>query len=141
MKKNRGIQKYIPPVLLLLITGFIWGNSMLPATVSSAESHGLLDLLRPLFGSLTDHVLRKLAHFTEFSLFGFLVSLTVRNHKKRLLISVVAAFFAAFLDETIQIFSYGRGPAISDVWIDVSGAVLGIVIFELIRLILKKKKD
>ena len=35
-------------------------------------------------------------------------------------IAVISVQFIAFLDETVQIFS-GRGPEISDVWIDIFG--------------------
>lgn len=45
----------------------------------------------------------------------------------RMLTSVRFAFYIAFIDETIQIFS-GRGPQIADVWLDVFGAFCGAAI-------------
>ena len=48
------------------------------------------------------------------------------------------ALLVSFLDETIQIFS-GRGPAVKDMWIDLSGAVLGLLLALLLRLLFRKR--
>ena len=49
-------------------------------------------------------------------------------------------FFVAFIDETIQIFS-GRGPQIRDVWVDLLGASIGLLIATVVRKIWKYKKS
>lgn len=49
----------------------------------------------------------------------------------RMLTAVRFAFYIAFIDETIQIFS-GRGPQIADVWLDVLGAFCGAAIASLL---------
>ena len=43
----------------------IWGQSVLPAAASKAESGHLLRILQQVLPSLTSHGIRKAAHFTE----------------------------------------------------------------------------
>ena len=135
---------------------FIWVQSMLPEKVSGAESGAVLGWIGPLLarlfgaGSATDHVVRKLAHFTEYTALGFLML----NGSERLMralrsglgmrelspawsraadaaLGADLCFAAAFLDETIQIFS-GRGPGIADVWLDFAGSVFGLLLASLL---------
>ena len=93
-----------------------------------------MELLEPVLemvvgeGNVTEFLVRKLAHFTEFFVLG-LELLTFFAYRKPLfpqafLLALTHGFFAAFLDETIQIFS-GRGPMIQDVWLDVCGFAVG----------------
>ena len=49
----------------------------------------------------------------------------------------------SFVDETIQLFS-NRGSLVSDIWIDIAGSVLGMImayVLEIIILAVKKKKQ
>ena len=136
-------------LLLILNLSFIWGNSLLPGEISGALSDWVKGILDALFGagpekpSVGGGLLRKLAHFTEFTCLGLLLSWLVRMllEKKwqHLLVPLFAGIAAAAMDETIQLFVPDRGPAIKDVGIDTLGIVLGIVIISLIR-ILKKTK-
>ncbi|MBQ8797266.1 MAG: VanZ family protein [Oscillospiraceae bacterium] len=121
---------------------FIWGNSLLPGEVSGAFSDWVKDLLAPLFG-WTDEggsgggLLRKVAHFTEFTTLGvclrWLLGMMDTKRWKKLLIPLAVAFVTACIDETIQIFVPLRGPGVKDVAIDTAGAVLGIVILSLLQ--------
>lgn len=43
------------------------------------------------------------------------------------------------MDETIQIFSPGRGSSLIDVWIDFSGVCLGFLLSRLLRYLLDRK--
>lgn len=44
--------------------------------------------------------------------------------------SIVSLFFAVpFLDETIQLFTEGRSGQISDVWLDMAGALTGTLLY------------
>lgn len=82
------------------------------------------------------HAVRKIAHFLEYALLGFLTAcLTV--YLRRLFTRirpwqtwVIPAAFCllyAISDEIHQIFS-GRGPRVTDVLIDFSGAVFGVCV-------------
>ena len=126
-------------IALLLI---IWGQSLLPVKASAAESGWLrtavIDPLLALFGlgPVGDYFVRKLAHFTEFLLLGLSSTLLWRG---KVLRALQTAFLAAFLDETIQLFS-DRSAQISDVWLDLFGAAVGCCLCWL-ALKLKAKKQ
>ena len=70
------------------------------------------------------HILRKLAHFTEFlSLGGLSTGLLLLLGQRKphpLLHLLCGGFFVAAIDETIQIFSH-RGSQLQDVWLDFAG--------------------
>lgn len=99
-------------------------------------------------GNVTEHLVRKLAHFTEFSIlgveagfvFGFYLRERSSNMWSALLKAVASCAFAALIDETIQVFS-GRGPAITDVWIDTAGALLGAAIVLLVISLTEKGRE
>ncbi len=66
-------------VLLICNLAFIWGNSLLPGEVSGAFSDWVKSILAGLFEMGPDdgsggHLLRKLAHFTEFAALGALLA-------------------------------------------------------------------
>ena len=127
-------------VLLILLLAFIWGHSCMPVSASEEESSVILELLRPLLGAVvgpenvTLHLVRKMAHFTEFFCLGCVLALLLPFRGKSQLLAGGLALLTGFIDETIQIFS-GRGPAISDVWLDFSGAAAAILILALARLL------
>ena len=132
--------KKISTALLLLAIlaalAFIWGNSLDSAVESAAKSGRVGELLRPLLelvvgqGGVTDHLVRKLAHFAEYAVLGALLLLLAVGFRVRLQTVVNCLFFlmaAALTDETIQIFT-GRGPQIQDVWLDFAGGFTGLLV-------------
>ena len=134
-QKNRSLSAHIMQWSLFTLTlAFIWGHSCMPISASAAESGRTLELLRPLLelfvgqGNATDHLVRKLAHFMEFAALGFQL-LLLRKSKTPLdaVRSAEYGFFAAFLDESIQLLS-ARGAQIIDVWLDTAGVVFGVAV-------------
>lgn len=131
----------------LLVTNilFIWGNSLLPGSVSGAISQRARDLLAALFGSGNENpdaghgLLRKLAHFTEFACLGALFAWLFGMLRKPVLFALPCGFLVACMDETIQRFVPNRGPAFMDVLIDTSGALVGIGLLFLGYTIRKKQ--
>ena len=147
-------------VLIALVLGFVFGNSILSreesAQVSSSVMMRLEGWLRPVVslfveGEVSDNLLhlvvRKLAHFTEFAVLASLLVIllclvrgTWRTH------ALVDVFFAALgcavLDELLQSFT-GRGSAVRDVVLDFCGATVGIVctvaLWEIIAALRRKK--
>ena len=115
--------------MLLLWLIVIFGHSAMPASVSREESLGILAPLQKIFPWLTHTLLRKLGHFSEFAVLGvFLTGAFWRRGKFRFPQPLCSAFVIAFLDETLQLFVPGRSGEIRDVWIDLSGALCGIVL-------------
>ncbi|MBZ5676607.1 MAG: VanZ family protein [Acidobacteriia bacterium] len=79
-------------------------------------------------------VLRKLAHVTEYAIFGFLLSRSLgspsrsRSQVYIAALCIAAAAVYSFTDEFHQSFVPGRGPSLIDCAIDVSGAVLAMIL-------------
>ena len=126
-------------LLLVLNVAFIWGNSLLPGEVSGAISHFVKNILAAVFpnmgpdeGGEGHHLVRKLAHFTEFACLGALVSCLVRmvytGKWECVALPLLSGILVAAVDETIQFFVPDRGPSIIDVGIDALGVSLGIVL-------------
>ena len=125
---------------------FIWGNSLLPGEISGAFSDwvkNLLDVLIPGDGMDTDSggLLRKLAHFTEFTTLGLLLSMMLRLHQKKIRYALPWGVLAACVDETIQLFVPDRGPGLKDVGIDSCGVLTGMILLYAGYLLSNKKKQ
>lgn len=129
---------YIINIILIFLTViFIWGNSLLDKSQSHEVSSKVLVIVKPVLeavvgvGNVTDFLVRKLGHFTEFFILGceltvFLI-LRRRVNLQPLVNIFFFGFFIATIDETIQIFT-GRGSQLQDVWIDIAGTTTGIII-------------
>ena len=121
-------------VLLVMNVLFIWGNSLLPGSVSGAISHWVRDVIAHIFqkepsGSDSGHgLLRKLAHFTEFACLGALFAWLFSMTNKPKIVTIACGVTVAVIDETIQRFVPGRGPSARDVLIDSAGVLLGLCI-------------
>ena len=131
---------------------FIWGNSVVPKSVSSDLSVWVMSLISKVVtgdisaqGSVSGAgVLRKIAHFTEFFALGTVVSVYVRSvmsdKRIRVLALSLLGTFVALFDETIQIFS-GRGPQVSDIWIDIAGYAMGVIVVAAVVAFRQKKRE
>ncbi len=118
--------------LALLVTlCFIWGNSLLGREDSASLSLGFTAWLRSIGLPVSEHFVRKSAHFCEFGLLGVETALLFwlrgglgfQNGVN----SAFACLLAGVTDETIQSFT-GRGSQVRDVVLDFSGALLAILI-------------
>ena len=110
----------------------IFRNSMDPADISSEKSGAVLLILNKLLfrgkAVLTEHIVRKLAHFAEYTVAGILGMLFFKNLGFPVL-SLFSGLLVALTDETIQLFVPGRSGQITDVWLDFSGILAGSVMF------------
>jgi len=130
-------------VFTLALAGCIWfifSNSMAVAQVSSASSGRVLQLMQgalrrlghpALAQRLTQHVVRKMAHFCEYMLEGFLLMLCMRVYSRHPLghitVPMLGGVLTALTDETIQLYSPGRSSQVTDVWLDSVGVLAGIL--------------
>jgi len=145
-KKQKSFERAVL-ILLIVTIAFIWGNSMLPGDASTTESGFIMTLITPFLelfvgkGNVSMHLVRKLAHFTEYFVLGaeltVYVALKSSNNEngRRWLHAAIplgAGFIAASIDETIQIFSSERGPSFKDVMLDFAGVCTGVIIIAML---------
>ena len=147
MKKNR----FWHTVLLLYIA-FIYSNSLTPAVLSSQESGAVLRFMHSVLGGLgfavpwlTEHIVRKCAHFGEYFILGMLLphslNCTRLNSQGRVLGQLCLTAVFPLIDETLQLFTPGRSGQISDVWLDMGGELAGTVLFILVALLFRRTRQ
>ena len=144
----KDLRKYMSPdrmkkiVVIAVIFAtliFIFARSAKSPEQSTAESDKVADIVATIIppttetGLFINENIRKIAHFLEYGLLGmecaFYVLFFEKDKRRGAALMGAFGFASAFLDETIQIFS-NRGPAISDVWLDLSGfATLSLLTF------------
>ncbi len=121
-------KRWIMLTITAIWIAFIFMRSAKPAEESSVESAVFLDVLRQIVPSLTDHVVRKLAHFTEYYILGSLLWLDGRLLKWRTVaLPVVIGAVVAFVDELlIQTHTPGRSGELRDVLLDTAGVMTAV---------------
>lgn len=129
-------------IVFILTAGmvtFAFVHSSMPADLSGEESESVMDFLQYIFNffgfnaELTDNIVRKAAHFTEYTAIGMLLVCCAysfsRTKPYRYYSQILFAGLAtAVCDETIQLNVPGRSGQITDVLLDFSGVITGAVI-------------
>ena len=132
-------KRYVWIFLCILFTWFIFARSLKNAGISSAESSVFADVYSFIFEFLFSRspknpvaTVRKLAHVTEYAIHGILLSGVFATFKGKIKgnISYIMFFglFTACIDEFVQLSSYGRAALVTDIFIDFSGTLFGIII-------------
>lgn len=129
---------------LLLVIGwmcFIFYMSNKPAEVSNGQSDFVLNLLSSIglnlnsvFGNFSITIIRKGAHITEYLILFLLLYNYLKDYfinKKLYIICFIIVIIYACTDEFHQLFIPGRAGKITDVIIDSTGAMIGILIMYL----------
>ena len=152
-------------IITLLIMIFIFFQSSLPADTSQEES----DIIVRFLSRFTDRdaemlsfIVRKMAHFSEYTVLGLFISLTVKEHYhkkcyheehyseddfrkghfyiRHFIIPLILGVLYAVSDEIHQRFVPGRSCELRDVLIDTCGVLLGVII-NMLCVRFAKKKD
>ena len=144
-------------LLTVLLTGFIFSNSLKTAGESHAQSSRVMDLVRPILvprfinGETEEeteeklsYVVRKTAHFVEFGALGTCVggsfaSLSVVRKRKYLIAPGVLCVAIACCDEIIQSFT-GRTNSLKDVVLDSCGSICGLIFVACVDWLLKQRR-
>lgn len=127
-------------IIMVLI---IWGNSLVPGSGSGSLSlsvveavRGALDALRLPSDWVTNFLVRKTAHFTEYAILGVLVAHAFdpehTAEHMRLAAICLALVLVPSIDETIQLFVAGRSGQVTDVLLDCCGAATGVLLAYLV---------
>lgn len=127
--------------LIFASLAFIWGQSLFSRSTSTEESLWVLSIFDSVFGEgvFTDHIVRKLAHVTEYAVLGAELYLFFGRYR----LAIAHGLFAAVADESLQMLS-DRSAEVKDVLIDFSGVMAGAALcFLLAALIyrIKAKKN
>ena len=136
-------------VLIIFWTAFIFARSLKSAEDSTMESAFFLTLIRRFLPSVSMHLIRKLAHFTEFFLLGCLsCAFFLRAFRKQdiparlgISISLVYCLAAAVTDELLQLSSPGRSCQVKDMLLDFSGSAAGILLYALAFVLIRRRKQ
>lgn len=147
MKRRKTQIKTILVVLLALLLAFIWLHSMMPAEDSAEESQRVGQFLTPFLellvgeGTVTDHLVRKLAHFCEYGALGILAGALLLVKKEsgifRWSYTLLCALAVAVVDESIQLLADGRGAQVQDVLLDAAGSLTGLLAVWLIAVLVR----
>ena len=137
--KPKAIAFWILTAAVMTIIFWLSSNT---ADDSAQQSGWLMELIKKIISgtSLTEHIIRKIAHFTEFALLGFLFnfSFLFTYGKPKRIISLSLTSLYALTDEIHQIFVEGRSCQFIDWVIDTAGALFGMLIFMLLLWIINK---
>ena len=144
----------IAALAVVAMCGFIFFMSARPSGESGAMSmeivQRIIEFVVPGFADLSpseqlakmklvDHIVRKIAHFSEYALLGILAFNLVRLLTTRsgqvlptfrwMFLSWALATAYAITDEVHQIFVPGRSCMPTDVLIDSAGVLAGVLLF------------
>ncbi len=133
--------------LTLLYLMFIYSNSMRTAPESAIQSRGFLRLIEKLFPfmiynlGLTEHILRKTAHYGEYLVLGVLLAQVIKTYgflrMRQFWTVLISGFLMAAGDEGIQLFTEGRSGQFSDVMLDLCGVITGLSVWRLVKFLKK----
>lgn len=166
MRMQRANKKPTSPLLLfgriicllflVVSLGFVFLNSLENGVSSGKRSKEILVVINYILENvgvnpITHKVLRKMAHFGEFILVGFWISMCMRAFTARILVHLsFPLFWGLFIsvcDEAIQLCIPGRVSSVIDVLIDFSGILAGTtvafsicMIFAIVSFIAKKRR-
>lgn len=149
MRNMRRARRFLLLLLAVWLL-FIWVHSMIPARSSAAESRWVGQLITPVLelftgkGNVTDHLVRKLAHFCEYAALGVLSGALVLLRKDAALFhwsyALLCTLAVAVIDESIQLLATGRGAQVQDILLDTAGSLTGLLLIWGISWILRKKR-
>lgn len=130
--------------LVAACMGAIFYFSSRTASESTVQSNAVIEFLKRIFGetviTTTELIVRKCAHFLEFTGLGLLFGLALfaQTGKPKTALAILCTSAYAVTDEVHQIFVEGRSCELRDWAIDTAGAALGAIAFLVIFLIIRK---
>lgn len=150
--RNQLLLRLFLVVGTILFLLFIFGNSLQDGAASGSRSAKAVEWIQSCFDLLripilvSELVIRKLAHFSEYFALGLLLGMTIRaitsNWWARIFTPLFFGLLIPVLDEGLQLLIPQRSGEVRDVLIDFSGVLLGILIITpLLWLLLDRKKS
>jgi len=146
-------KKILTFILIILWMGLVFYFSSQASDVSSELSGGITRFILEKIGVLEgktieeqgiiETIVRKLAHYSIYTLGGILIMLHIDlykiSDKRKIFLSWTLGTIYAITDEIHQLFVAGRSGEIRDVCIDTLGVITGICILMLIFKIIEER--
>lgn len=140
-------KKIITTILIIMWMCVVFEFSNQSSTASSQLSGGITKAILNFFNLLEgktieqqsqiETIVRKLAHYSIYTIGGILIFLHVNIYKisanKKVIVSQLVGMSYATTDEIHQLFVPGRSGEIRDVCIDSLGVITGIIIKKMIK--------
>ena len=82
-----------------------------------------------------EFLIRKAAHFLTFGFLALVIYWVLPNRKGRLALAALFTFLLACADELHQYFTGGRTATMQDVYLDMTGAIVFLLVLTCARLI------
>jgi VanZ family protein len=127
---GRFLSRYLPLVVWLAFISLASTDSFNAANTSRIIGPLVLWLFpntSPETLATIHFVVRKIAHFTEYAILGFLAARAFRVHQRWFLISLVLIVVYALFDEYHQSFVPSRTASIFDSFIDMAGGLSALI--------------
>ncbi|HJY27812.1 MAG TPA: VanZ family protein [Pyrinomonadaceae bacterium] len=128
---GRFLSRYLPLVIWLAFISFASSDSFNASNTSRIIGPLVLWLFpntSPETMATIHFITRKIAHFTEYAILGFLAARAFRTYDRWFLISAALVVVYALIDEYHQSFVPSRTASIFDSLIDMSGGLTALVI-------------
>lgn len=123
-------------IFVIIWMMFIFIMSSFNSNESSNQSNFIVNILSNIFNisniEILSFIVRKLAHYTEYTILGILVYNLIYSYNKKIYISIIICIIYAISDEIHQLFVPGRSCQITDILIDSMGSVTGIILLYII---------
>ena len=146
--------------VMVMIFCFSMENAEISDQRSSVFSEPIIRIFHPEYDSLekdarqviydrVQHIVRKCAHFSEYLILGFLIRLCLeslfghrmKRYRNLATISLSAGFGYACSDEAHQLAIDGRSGQWSDILVDSSGVLAGVMLGTMLIKTLNRKTD
>lgn len=136
--------KYFIPSIILMIVIFSFSNQT--GNESSGLSSQIVSWIQTyLHIPVTEFIIRKLAHMSEYALLTFTFIYGFYKNKfsfnKVCIYSLSCTFLYACSDEFHQLFIGGRAGQFTDVLIDTCGGILAILFMTFLYIFIKRKQS
>lgn len=133
-------------IALIVCIGYIFHNSLEEGVLSAQRSQQVTQAInsaldRVHIEPVSERTVRKLAHFLEYTLLGFLLMMCLRVYTAHFVRHtswpLLGGMTTALADETLQLYVSGRSSQVTDVWIDMGGVTAGLFVALLLLLLLR----
>jgi VanZ family protein len=125
------ISRYLPLVVWLFFISYASSDSFNAGNTSRIIGPLVLWLFpntSPETMATIHFVTRKIAHFTEYAILGFLAARAFRPYPRWFLISAVLVVVYALIDEYHQSFVPSRTASVLDSLIDMAGGITALIL-------------